>query len=189
MVNRTAFGGSEEAELVDKLRDSDALVSLVAESELSIVGHIMLSRMWIRTTSEVATAVALAPVAVLPDFQRQGIGARLIDEGLARMKQRGERIVIVVGHPSYYPRFGFSADKAVSLESPFPPEAFMALELGRDHLRGSAGQWSIHPRSACKAGMGAALFGFAPERRFSVAGTRERTLGYSETGQKRRYGK
>ena len=139
MVNRTAFGGSEEAELVDKLRDSDALVSLVAESELSIVGHIMLSRMWIRTTSEVVTAVALAPVAVLPDFQRQGIGARLIDEGLARMKQRGERIVIVVGHPSYYPRFGFSADKAVSLESPFPPEAFMALELVEGSLTGVRG--------------------------------------------------
>lgn len=139
VVSRAAFGTSEEAELVDKLRGDRTLVSLVAESESGIVGHILFSRMWIQTPSKLVSAVALAPVAVLPEYQRKGIGGRLIVDGLARLKRRGERIVIVVGHPSYYPRFGFSQDKARSLGSPFPPEAFMALELAEGALTGIRG--------------------------------------------------
>src|SRR5260370_27683850 len=77
-----------------------------------------------------ASAVALAPVAVLPEHQRKGIGGRLIRYGLELLRCRGEKIVIVVGHPDYYPRFGFSREKAHSLESPFPAEAFMAVLLG-----------------------------------------------------------
>jgi len=129
-VNQAAFGDAEEADLVDKLRgDGSALVSLVAERESTIIGHVLFSRMWIDTAPELVCAVALAPVAVVPEHQRSGIGQRLIDQGLDLLRARGERIVIVLGHPGYYPRFGFSTEKAALLEAPFPREAFMALEL------------------------------------------------------------
>jgi putative acetyltransferase len=106
-INEAAFGGSAEADLIDKLRNDHALISLVAECELGIIGHILFSRMWIEAPSGLMAAVALAPVAVLPDHQRKGIGQRLIVHGLELLKDRGEQIVIVVGHPDYYPRFGF----------------------------------------------------------------------------------
>ncbi len=138
-VNEAAFGGSEEADLIDKLRGDQALISLVAECEPGIIGHILFSRMWIKTPSRLIPAVALAPVAVLPDHQRKGIGQRLIALGIDLLKDRGERIVIVVGHPDFYPRFGFSTAKAALLESPFPREAFMALELVEDAIEGAQG--------------------------------------------------
>jgi putative acetyltransferase len=139
-VNAAAFGGSDEADLVDKLRgDEHALISLVAEFEGNIVGYTMFSRMWINTSPKLVSAVALAPVAVLPEHQRKGIGGLLIQHGLELLRIRGERIVIVVGHPAYYPRFGFSADKAKLLESPFRSEAFMAMELSPGALDGIQG--------------------------------------------------
>ncbi len=138
-VHEAAFGGCEEADLVDNLRANGALVSMVAESELGIVGHILFSRMWIQTPSQRVAATALAPVGVLPECQRKGIGGRLIAEGLEWLRQREECIVIVVGHPSYYPRFGFSTGKAALLESPFPREAFLALELVEGALAGVHG--------------------------------------------------
>lgn len=138
-VNEAAFGGSEEADLIDNLRGDHALISLVAECELGLIGHILFSRMWINARSKLIPAVALAPVAVLPDHQRKGIGQRLIVHGLELLKDRGERIVVVVGHPDYYPRFGFSTAKAALLESSFPREAFMALELVEGATEGVQG--------------------------------------------------
>ena len=140
-VNEAAFGGSEEATLVDKLRaDGHVLLSLVAELESGIVGHILFSRMWIKNpTSALVSAVALAPVAVLPEHQRQGIGGRLIRHGLELLRGQGEKIVIVLGHPGYFPKFGFSVEKARLLESPFPAEAFMAIELSPGALDGVRG--------------------------------------------------
>lgn len=129
-VNEAAFGSSDEANLVDALRaDLVVLLSLVAELDGRVVGHILFSRMSIETPTGAVPAVALAPMAVLPPFQRQGIGGRLIRHGLDALRGLNERIVIVVGHATYYPRFGFSAEKARSLENPFPPDVFMALEL------------------------------------------------------------
>lgn len=141
IINEAAFGGTEEADLVDKLRaEGHALVSVVAELENQIVGHIMFSRMWIETADGPVPAVALAPVAVLPECQHRNIGGRLIRAGLDMLRDRGETIVILVGHPDYYPRFGFSSEKAQALESPFPRDAFMALELTSGSLAGVRGK-------------------------------------------------
>jgi putative acetyltransferase len=140
-INEAAFGGTEEADLVDRLRaEGDALVSLVAELENQIVGHILFSRMWIETPSGLVLAVALAPVAVLPEHQRRTIGGQLIRYGLDMLRGRGEKIVIVVGYPDYYPRFGFSSEKANSLESPFPRDVFMVMELSPGALDGVSGK-------------------------------------------------
>jgi putative acetyltransferase len=139
-VNGAAFEGAEEADLVDRLRtDAHVLVSLVAELGSNVIGHCMFSRMWINTSAGLVSAVSLAPVAVHPNHQRQGIGSRLIQHGLELLRDQGERVVIVVGHPAYYPRFGFSTIIAECLESPFPREAFMALELTVGALEGIRG--------------------------------------------------
>ncbi len=140
-VNESAFGRQDEAQLVDNLRAEGAvLVSLVAEVHGRVVGHILFSRMWIETAEDLMPAVALAPMAVVPDHQRRGIGEQLIREGLNVLCALGEQVVIVLGHPNYYPRFGFSRDKARSLSSPFPAEAFMAIELRPDALEGIHGK-------------------------------------------------
>ena len=129
-VNLAAFGGAEEADLIEALRPEGAvLLSQVAEQDGEVVGHILFSRMFVDTDEGPVDAVALAPVAVVPAAQRNGIGSALIRSGLDTLRRRGERIVIVVGHPAYYPRFGFSAELAQPLDSPFPGDAFMALEL------------------------------------------------------------
>ena len=140
-INEAAFHGPEEADLVDKLRiGGDLFISLVAEIDERIAGHIVFSRMWIESSGSLIPAVALAPVAVLPEYQRQGIGGKLIRHGLELLSGQGEKIVIVVGHADYYPRFGFSSEKAQSLESPFPADAFMAMELAPGALDGIRGK-------------------------------------------------
>src|SRR5690606_22745960 len=92
------------------------------------------------TTSGTVPALALAPMAVLPEFQRQGIGSELVRRGLDVCREQGHRIVIVLGHPDFYPRFGFSSDLAQPLLSPFSGEAWMALELVPGALEGVAGR-------------------------------------------------
>ena len=140
-INLAAFGGADEADLVDNLRIEGAVIlSLVAEWQRRIVGHVMFSRMWIETVNGSIPAVALAPMAVLPEYQRQGVGGQLIRHGLDVLRERGERIVIVLGHPDFYPRFGFSVEKARFLASPFPPDAYMALELSPGALDGIRGR-------------------------------------------------
>lgn len=134
-VNEAAFGRPDEADLIDALRAEGAvLLSLVAEADGQIAGHILFSRMSIETPQESVPAVSLAPMAVPPEFQRRNIGSELVRHGLAQLRQQGERIVIVLGHEHYYPRFGFSSERARRLASPFPPEAFMALELAEGAL-------------------------------------------------------
>jgi putative acetyltransferase len=139
MVHEQAFGRRGEADLVDRLREQAMLASFVAEVEGRIAGHILFSRISIETAGESVPAVALAPLAVLPKVQRQGIGGKLIVHGLDRLRGGIEQIVLVLGPPDYYQRFGFSADEARFIESPFNPKSFMALELkpnALDNIRG-----------------------------------------------------
>ncbi len=139
-VNEAAFGRCDEADLIDGLRQEGVvLLSLVAELDSQIIGHILFSRMTVETAQGPVAAVSLAPLAVLPDHQGRQVGSQLVRRGLAALRDRGERIVIVLGHKEYYPRFGFSAEKARHLTSPFPPEAFMALELSDGALAGIRG--------------------------------------------------
>lgn len=130
-VNRLAFGQDDEARLVDALRDGGYVrVSLVAERARQIVGHILFSHLPIITGAGTVPALALAPMAVLPEFQNQGTGSVLVQRGLEACRQQGRRIVVVLGHPHFYQRFGFSPKLAAHLESPFSGnDAFMAVEL------------------------------------------------------------
>ncbi len=140
-VNDAAFGGPDEGNLVEALRKEGlVLLSAVGEVDGRMVAHILFSRMSIETETGAIAASALAPMAVLPGYQRQGIGGQVIQYGLDALRGLGERIVIVVGHPTYYPRFGFSSTLARSLESPFPSDAFMALELTSGALDGIRGR-------------------------------------------------
>ena len=130
-VNVAAFGQEDEARLVDALRaDGYARVSLVAEVDRRVVGHILFSTLTLRAGGQYRDEVSLAPMAVVPEWQRQGIGTSLVHEGLSACEEAGHKVVVVVGHPDFYPRFGFSADQADrSLRSPYAGPACMALEL------------------------------------------------------------
>jgi putative acetyltransferase len=129
-LNRTAFGGEGEARLVDALRAGGyARVSLVADENGRVVAHILFSTLVIATPTRSIEALSLAPLAVVPSYQRKGIGSAMAVAGLQACQAAGHRIVIVLGHPEFYPRFGFSAELAERLTAPFSGPAFMALEL------------------------------------------------------------
>jgi putative acetyltransferase len=139
-LSRAAFGGDYEAKLIEDLRrDGVVVASLVALEDGEVVGHILFSDLSIEIDGRPISAASLATMAVRPDHQRQGIGSRLVTEGLLVVRQRKRSAVIVVGHAGYYPRFGFSAELARKLESPFRGDTFMALELATGALAGRAG--------------------------------------------------
>lgn len=148
-VTRIAFGGSsQEPLLVMVLRDGGfARLSLVAEKEDLIVGHILFSELQIVAEGGTTAALALAPMSVLPEHQRTGIGSALVRRGLELCREAGHRIVIVLGHPHYYRRFGFSPVLARPLESPFSNsgDAWMALELLPGALQGVTGNVQYPP--------------------------------------------
>ena len=146
-VNRLAFGQDGEARLVDALRAGDfARLSLVAEFNGQVVGHIMFSGLNIITDTGPIAALALAPMSVLPDFQRQGIGSALVRRGLEICREQGHRIVIVLGHPDFYPRFGFSSKLAEPLMSPYGGRpSHMAAELVPGALDGVKGKVVYSP--------------------------------------------
>jgi putative acetyltransferase len=132
-LHQAAFEGPDEAALVDALRalpEHRPGWSLVAVEEGRVVGHILFSRVGLRGAPR--GALALAPMAVVPDRQRQGIGGALVREGLRRADAAEEPLVIVVGHPEYYPRFGFVPARPLGLLPPeeWPDEAWMAAPLG-----------------------------------------------------------
>ena len=147
-VNEQAFGQKEEAELVEKLRNRAALtLSLVAVQKNEVVGHIAFSPVVIDSGSSSFEAIALAPMAVLPAYQRQGIGGQLVRAGLEECRNLGHEIVVLVGHPTYYPRFGFvpAKPKGISCEFEAPEEAFMVLELREGALAGRGGVVNFQP--------------------------------------------
>ncbi len=140
-LNDGAFGSSLEAKIVEDLRKARlAAIELVAVEEGEIVGHILFSALKVTFDEELIPTLALAPMAVLPGRQRHGIGSRLVRHGLALARQHEWWAVIVLGHPDYYPRFGFSATLAKPLAAPYSGEAFMALELVPGALSGAGGR-------------------------------------------------
>ncbi|UOQ87163.1 GNAT family N-acetyltransferase [Gracilibacillus salinarum] len=130
----------QEHLLVERLRASEAFIpelSLVAlHDEQDIVGHILLSNIKIVDGDHVTDSLALAPVSVLPDYQNHGIGSQLIQVALTKAEELGFASVIVLGHPAYYPRFGFQRASRWGIQAPFdvPDDAFMALELLENSL-------------------------------------------------------
>jgi putative acetyltransferase len=149
-VNRAAFETSTEASLVDILRENARpLISLVAEDAGAIVGHIMFSPVTISSRID-AGIMGLAPMAVLPARQRQGIGSALVTAGLDEGRRLGMAGVVVLGHATYYPRFGFRPASGFGLRSEYdvPDEVFMALELETGGLQGMAGTVRYHPAFA-----------------------------------------
>ncbi len=145
-VNTEAFGQAAEADLVDTLRrEGHATLSLVAAAEDEVRGHILFSDLPIDTESGPLPTVALAPMAVLPQFQRQGIGSQLVRHGLEICRGRGFCAVLVLGHVDYYPRFGFSAKLAQQIASPFSGDAFMAAELAPGALKNVRGRVEYPP--------------------------------------------
>ena len=140
-LNCAAFESPTEARIVDALRGQPDVISLVAEEDGQVVGHIMFSPVRLRGAGEVR-AMALAPMAVALERQRAGIGSALVRDGLARCQEQGVEALFVVGHPEYYPRFGFSLASGFGITCEFdvPDEVFMALELAPGALRGRTGQ-------------------------------------------------
>jgi putative acetyltransferase len=130
-VNERAFRRPDEARLVDMIRASKkAVVSLVALDQTRIVGHILFSPVTVAEGPPDFRGVGLAPMSVLPEFQNQGIGSKLVRAGLDTCRRDGYNIVVVLGHTGYYPRFGFSRAKDYGLDNEYnATDPFMVLEL------------------------------------------------------------
>ncbi len=146
-VNVAAFDTPQEADLVDTLRGgATPIVSLVAEEDGAIHGHIMFSPVSLEGHLSLQL-MGLGPMAVSPSHQRRGIGSQLVDAGLEHCLKLGCAAVVVVGHPTYYPRFGFApaSEFEMRCEYDVPPEVFMALEIEPGALRARSGTIRFHP--------------------------------------------
>ena len=148
-INESAFGGSEEANLVDALRaDVSPFISLVSSHDIDSdpVGHILFTPVMIRGSEAGPPALALAPLAVLPEHQSRGHGSSLVRAGLKACREAGYSIIFVVGHAAYYPRFGFKPARALGFECEFPvsDEVFMVAELEPGALEGVRGTVYYH---------------------------------------------
>ena len=145
-LNDEAFGGPYESRLVEDLRTTElAMIELVTVKQSEIVGHILFSQLAVTLNGRPIRALALAPMSVRPNRQRCGIGSDLVRHGLHLARERDWQGVLVLGHPGYYPRFGFSAKLARPLASPFSGDAFMALELVPGALKGGTGLVTYPP--------------------------------------------
>jgi putative acetyltransferase len=148
-TNELAFGAPLEARLVDALRGCDGYLSLVATRDQRVIGHILFTPVTIEPPVDRRIA-GLAPMAVRPEHQRSGIGGQLIRAGLEECRRHGYEAVIVLGHPEYYPRFGFTPAHTFGLTCEFasPPDAFMAMELEAGALGGVRGLVRYLPQFA-----------------------------------------
>ena len=149
-VNALAFGREGEGALVDKLRAASPHISLVAVEDSEVVGHIFFSPATVESGPADFAAVALGPMAVLPGRQNRGVGSQLVRRGLEECKSQGHDVVFVLGHPDYYPRFGFApaGAKGIRCEYPVPDEAFMVVELRPGALGGRTGLMRYRPEFA-----------------------------------------
>jgi putative acetyltransferase len=142
-VNEAAFRQCAEADIVDALRYAcPDILSLVAESDGEIVGHILFSPVTIEDGSQSRQGMGLAPMAVTPDRQRQGIGSELVQAGLEILREQDCPFVIVLGHPAFYPRFGFEPASGHGLRCQWegvPDAAFMVLVLDEASMAGVTG--------------------------------------------------
>jgi putative acetyltransferase len=143
-VNDEAFGQANEGLLIEKLRSNPDFIpglSLVAALEGKVIGHILFFPIAVNQDADSFPSLALAPMAVRPDYQNKGIGGQLIQKGLEKAKELGFDSVIVLGHKDYYPRFGFVPAARWKIKSPFdvPEEVFMAMALVPDGLKNVSG--------------------------------------------------
>jgi putative acetyltransferase len=147
-VNDQAFGPEDESKLIEKLRKRGVLtISLVAVQDGEIVGHIAFSPVVVESEASSFGAITLAPMAVLPAYQRKEIGSQLVRAGLEECRRLGHEIIVVLGHPDYYPRFGFvlARPKGIDCEFEVPEEAWMILELREGALAGRRGMVRFQP--------------------------------------------
>jgi predicted N-acetyltransferase YhbS len=143
-LNKLAFGQENEARLVDLLRTAPGYVpglSLVATAENTVVGHILFSKIFVVSGDARHETLALAPMSVHPHYQKQGVGARLITQGLENARELGFGSVIVLGHEHYYPKFGFVPASRWGIRAPIevPDDVFMAIELLPGSLKNVSG--------------------------------------------------
>lgn len=141
-VNDHAFGQPDESRIVDAVRAAGrSVISLVAVEGSEIVGHILFTPVFVEPPGRAARAAGLGPMAVLPDLQRRGIGSRLVEAGLQECRRLDYQVVVVIGHPKFYPRFGFRPGSAFGLRSEFdvPDDVFMVAELMPGALAGMGG--------------------------------------------------
>jgi len=141
-VDEEAFGRPDEAQLVDLLRErGGALLSLVAVVRGRVVGHVLFTPVRLESPDRALDGAGLGPMAVLPAFQRAGVGSRLATDGIARLRADGCPFVVVLGHPEYYPRFGFvpASRHGVRCPWPVPDDAFMLLALDPARVQGASG--------------------------------------------------
>jgi putative acetyltransferase len=145
-INVLAHGREDEARLVEELRDGNhARLSLVADAGGQIVAHLMFSAVQIMTDSGPMQGLVLAPLAVHPEQQQHGLATTLLKDGLYLAAQRHHRVVLVIGDPAFYSRFGFSAEATKRLKTRFSGENFMALELMVGALKGVEGMVLFPP--------------------------------------------
>ena len=147
-VNERAFGGTAEANAIDLLRERGAVtLSLVAAIDEQVVGHLFFSPVTIESPDRSWPGLGLAPLSVLPEHQRQGVGTALMNAGLEECRRLGHERVIVLGHPDYYPRFGFerASRYGVRFEFEAPDEACMILALQPGALDGVSGVARYQP--------------------------------------------
>jgi putative acetyltransferase len=148
IVHERAFGRPAEADLVDALRrNGKATLSLVAEDDGQVVGHILFSPVTIESGGNVVVGVGLAPLAVLPEAQNRGVGSLLVKGGLDRCREAGRQFAVVLGHHDYYPRFGFVPASRYGIKSEYDvaDENFMAMELQASALQSRAGIVKYQP--------------------------------------------
>jgi putative acetyltransferase len=146
-IHDRAFGRAAEGRVVDALRAVGPRVSLVAVLDGHAVGHILFTPVVVEAAAGAWTALGLAPMAVLPEHQRRGVGSALVRDALQACRARGEPLVFVLGHPHYYPRFGFRPAGPLGLSCEFdaPDDAFMVAELSAGVLAGRTGRVRYRP--------------------------------------------